>query len=589
MNVLSQSLLFAALALGTASAADPVIVFQDDFEATTEATVSYPNQGHYADFKATVLPLSELKSDTAGTDSVGNVLQLARSEKLQTGHRRVIARLDRSVQAGEHVRLEFDVRLGQGKALQFGFGSSAGGIQMAPESFYSVIVSFSENGKVAVYDGTKYVKVPDLIVTPGQWQHCTLDFIAGSEELNLQLGENRAVIFGPFAEKVSPVPFVEEIFFSTASDEVTGEFDNVKVSIVDNDALSALPVFGRIVWHRDSMPFIRVGPKGGVSGVGMCAWGNRIFVAGGFLGKGDIGDGSLEPNNKTSKWVYAYDVDTKSWERLPDLPSRSEYGRMVAVAGKLYFVGGAAYLNDGGRLGRYLPSAAVHVLSLAAPSLSWEPMPPLLEGRTHFALGTVGNLLIAVGGNVYDSAERGYSPRTVRSETAVLNLAAPKNGWVKQEAAPDPARGWAAAAACQGRLWVFGGLSFQSLGKKNSRGRLPETLSYDPATDRWSRHAPAPVEISGWGGAAYLDRYVILIGGHGGPRGVRARMNVTPLVYDTAEDCWLRLEQSVTPTGGDLNDPGVAICGDAIYVAGAEGAGGTHYNHWLVGRIERFN
>ncbi len=589
MNIFPHLLVLAGLTFQAAVAADPVVLFQDDFEAATDATASYPTIGNYTNFKAAVLPLSDLNSDTVGTAASGNVLQLARSEQLATGHRWVIARLDRPAQSGEHVRLEFDARLGQGKALLFGFGSSAGGIQMAEGRFYTIIVSLSEDGRVGVYDGTKYVKTPDLVVTPGQWQSCTLDFIVGTEELSLRIGENKVMIAGPFAEKVSPVPSVEEIFFSTASDEVTGEFDNVKVSIVENAGLSALPVFGRIVWHREAMPFIRVGPKGGISGVGMCASGHRIFVAGGFLGKGPFGDGGSEPNRKTSKWVYAYNVETKGWERLPDLPSRAEYGRMAAVAGKLYFVGGAAYANDGDRVGPYVPSAAMHVLDLGESAPAWKPMPALPEARTHFALGNVGDLLIAMGGNVYDVAERGYSPRTVRKETAVLDLSAPQNGWTVQASAPNPARGWSATAACRGKLWVFGGLSFQNQGSKSRRVRLPETLSYDPLSDTWTRHTPAPVEISGWGGAAYLDRYVILVGGHGGPKDVKPRMNVIPLVYDTMEDRWLRLEQSVTPAGGDFNDPGVAICQDAIYVAGAEGNGGSHFNHWLIGRIERSN
>lgn len=589
MKTSPHLLIGAILAFQAAVAADPGILFRDDFEASTDATTSYPTVGNYADFKAVVRALSDLNSEAEGTAVSGNVLQLERSEKLQTGHRRVIARLDRSVQAGEHIRVEFDARLGQGKALQFGLGSNAGGVQMTEGSFFTVIVSLSENGRVAVYDGTKYVKIPDLEVTPGQWQRCALDFVVGTEELSLQVGENKVVVAGPFAEKVSPVPSVEEIFFSTASDEVTGEFDNVVVSIVENSSLSTLPVFGRIVWRRDAMPFVRVGPDGGISGVGMCASGNRIFVAGGFLGKGAFGDGSLEPNRKTSKWVYAYDVETKAWERLPDLPTRAEYGRMAAVGGNLYFVGGAAYANDGERVGPYVPSAAVHVLNLSETEPAWKAMPPMPEPRTHFALGNVGDFLIAMGGNVYDAAESGYSSRTVRRETAVLNLSDPQNGWTVQAPAPDPARGWSATAACRGKLWVFGGLSFKNQAPKSSRVRLPETLSYDPVANTWTRHAPAPVEISGWGGVAYLDRYVILVGGHGGPKGVRARMNVNPLVYDTAEDRWLRLEQSVTPTGGNLNDPGVAICGDTIYVAGAEGYNGTHYNHWLVGRIERSN
>ena len=34
-----------------------------------------------------------------------------------------------------------------------------------------------------------------------------------------------------------------------------------------------------------------------------------------------------------------------------------------------------------------------------------------------------------------------------------------------------------------------------------------------------------------------------------------------------------------------FNDPGVASIGDTIYVLGAEGPDGSHYNYFLMGRI----
>lgn len=560
------------------------VLFADDFEAGSEGAKSFPTAGTYANFKAVVTPLS---TDAVGTAASGRVLQLERSEQMGSGPRRVIARLDRPVQTGERLRLEFDSRLESGKAMLFGLGSSAGGIAMGEGSFYSVVVSLSADGRVAVFNGANYVRVPDLTVTPGQWQRCVLEFTVGTDEIQLWVGAEKAMVAGPFAEQVSPLPSVEEIFFSAASAEVTGEFDNVKVTVVENAGVSALPVFGRIVWRRDRMPFVSEGPKGGISGVGMCALGDRVFVAGGFLGKGGVGDGSTEPNSMTSKWVYAFDTDSKQWERMPDLPGRAEYGRLTAADGKLYFVGGASYVNDGDKVGAYTPSAAVHVLDPSAESPAWTALSALPEPRTHFALGAIGKQLVAMGGNVYDVKERGYSPKTVRSETAVLNLETPEEGWEVRKAAPHPARGWAAAAACGGKLWVFGGLSFQKQGSKNGTGRLRSTMSYDPATDTWASHTPAPVEISGWAGVAYRDRYVILVGGYGGRAGTKARMNVTPLVYDTVEDRWLQLAGSVTPTGGDFNDPGLALCNDYIYVAGAEGYSGSHYNHWLTGRIEQ--
>ena len=56
------------------------------------------------------------------------------------------------------------------------------------------------------------------------------------------------------------------------------------------------------------------------------------------------------------------------------------------------------------------------------------------------------------------------------------------------------------------------------------------------------------------------------------------------LAYDTQEDQWLQVE-GVLPPGAVFNDPGVVIIGDTIYVLGAEGPDGSHYNYFLIGKI----
>jgi hypothetical protein len=60
--------------------------------------------------------------------------------------------------------------------------------------------------------------------------------------------------------------------------------------------------------------------------------------------------------------------------------------------------------------------------------------------------------------------------------------------------------------------------------------------------------------------------------------------NDLPLAYDTREDRWLKIEGPLL-RGALFNDPGVCILDDTIYVAGAEGPSGTHFNYWLVGKI----
>jgi len=581
-----RAAIFGAISVPLLSAAGiPEVLFEDNFESADWEPPSVRKNGCYVIYKAERITLPD-KPPGSGSEK-GNALRLDRSALRMTGHRRVIGQFDRPAVSGEHLRLEFDLCVENGSALQFGISSRDGGIPAGKGLFLAAIVSFSESGAVSVYDGSRHNRVPGISLSSGKWQRCSLDFQAGSDHLILSIGTERAVVQGPFAAGVESINRVDGFFVSTAADEVSGTFDNIRAAIVENPALAKLPVFGKITWTQSAMPFIRKGPKGGISGVGMCDAGNRICVAGGFLGKEALGDGSGALNGKTSKWAYAYNPENQDWTQLPDLPKRAEYGRMTAHGDKLYFLGGAAYdLREQG-LGPYNPSAGMVSLRLDKADDGWRTEPPMKEPRTHFALGNTGQLFIAAGGNVYDDAENGYSQKTLRNLTEIFDPSEPAKGWQLGSPMPPPARGWTASVGAGGRLWVFGGVTFEPSGKKKSlRRRLSETLSYDPVTDAWTRHAPAPLEISGWGAAAYSDRYIILVGGYGSVPGQPPEMNAQPLVYDIQQDRWMRFAHSALPPAGAFNDPGVAISGNSLYVGGGEGYGGSHYNHWLIGQIE---
>jgi len=84
--------------------------------------------------------------------------------------------------------------------------------------------------------------------------------------------------------------------------------------------------------------------------------------------------------------------------------------------------------------------------------------------------------------------------------------------------------------------------------------------------------------MSGWASDVFEDRHLIVIGGAG------TRWNDVPFAYDTRSNRWMRIAGPLPP-GALFNDPGVCIIGDTIFVAGGEGAGGSHFNHFLIGKI----
>jgi N-acetylneuraminic acid mutarotase len=332
------------------------------------------------------------------------------------------------------------------------------------------------------------------------------------------------------------------------------------------DELKALPIFGEIIWTVKELPFIAKGPHGGVSGAGMVEVDGKIYFAGGFIPEGD---GTQDTAYRTSRWAQCYDSATDQWTPLPDLPARREYTRSIATQDAFYVLGGGAQERP------FKASAEVYRLDVTKTPLAWQTAPALTVPVTHMAADRVGSFMIVAGGNNYDFAEKGYSPKTIQGITNVLDLTKPDQGWRQQAPIPGSPRGWSASAVLGDKFYMLGGVTWNEKGRQ----RLQETLSYDPAKNEWKRLADFPFQISGWEGDAYAGRYIIAVGGAG------ARWNDVPFVYDTQENRWLR-STSPLPPGGVFNDPGVCIIGDTIYVAGGEGAGGSHFNHFLVGRIK---
>lgn len=331
------------------------------------------------------------------------------------------------------------------------------------------------------------------------------------------------------------------------------------------EALAALPIFGAIDWTVRELPFIGKGPHEGVSGAGMAVVDGQIYFAGGFIPGGDeTGDVA----RRTSRWAHRYDPATDQWTRLPDLPARREYTRAVGWESSFIILGGYTQGRPG------LPGAEVFRLDVTATEPLWERLPLLSVPRSHLSVGVIGSQIIAAGGNRYDIAEKGYSVRTIQGLVERLDLNSPGKGWQRASSIPGHPRGWSATAVLKNQFYMLGGVTWT----EEARLRLSEVLRYDPAIDQWTRLADFPVPISGWEADVFAERYLIAVGG------AARHWNDVPFVYDTVSDRWLRIG-SPLPPGGLFNDPGVCIIGDTIFVAGGEGAGGSHFNHFLVGKI----
>lgn len=356
------------------------------------------------------------------------------------------------------------------------------------------------------------------------------------------------------------------------------------------DSISSLPKFGAIEWETTHLPWVAEGPYDGISGTAMDVLDGKIYVMGGFM---PGGDGSGDPySDRSSRSCWQYDPDTKAWTQMADAPVRREYVRGVAAEGKFYIAGGAAinYNRDGVardvgvRYGPYSEVAAFDPND--GPTGSWELIAPLNVPRTHMGVGYAGGKLLFVGGNEYDRSTGGYSSKTIRRTVEALDLNDVEAGWKVMSPIPGLGRGWCASAALNDKLYVFGGLTW--LNEKDVNTATGETLCYDPATDTWSFLMPPPDAISGWEGDIYADRYMLLVGGTErrppGSKGKRYWSDLT-IAYDIEENEWLQVD-GILPPGAVFNDPAVAVIGDTIYVLGAEGQGGSHFDYFLIGHIQ---
>lgn len=518
-----------------------------------------PTIGGFATARAKIVP--------AGKRGQEAVLAFDRTSRRDE---RCIATLARPLKSGEHLRVIVSARLESGNHLQFGFGSDDGG-QSVDGALLTGFVALLEKGKVACYDGSGYRVVRGIKHRPGEWQTYAIDYVVGSDQLLLTAGGNQTAVKTPFTAFGGPPQQINRVFLSTGANTAKGEMKGLRAYAVTEPAVLELPVFGTIRWTRHEVPFIKPGPRAGFSGAGFAAADGKLFLMGGFI---PDGDGTPGKGSRTSQWTFSYDPETNHWDKLPDLPGRREYGSAASHDSRIYFLGG-------GTQGPFVPHADVYAMDISASKPKWSALPPMSVPRTHLATGIVGNNLIAVGGNEYDGTVKGYARSTLRDIAECLDLGAPEQGWRTMASIPGEPRGWSASAATQKRLYVFGGLTYAP-----HRHRLRETLAFAPGENSWTRLAPPPLPVSGWKGALYKDRYVILIGGTSeDARFAGYRWNAQPLVYDTETDRWMRFSRSTTPPGGVYNDPGVAIIGNRIYVAGGEGVAGSHDNTLLIGEI----
>lgn len=211
------------------------------------------------------------------------------------------------------------------------------------------------------------------------------------------------------------------------------------------------------------------------------ATGTLIFAIGGFR-KRDAGCAAC----------YCFDTDSKSWRKMPDIPTPRMQHKAVYFDGGIFTLGGqSVYKADNGVTTCYENLGTVETFELS--TWRWRTQPSLSIKSWNFAVAGLADYLYVLGGAIMKpSGTRTYIQRMQRFEKH-----AGRGGRWKQLPGPPTLRDSYAAVAAHGRLWAFGVSS-----------RAVE--SYDPSSGVWSRHQGLHYPLNSLSACAVADRIFLL-------------------------------------------------------------------------------
>ena len=218
-------------------------------------------------------------------------------------------------------------------------------------------------------------------------------------------------------------------------------------------------VAGRVKPAETPLPVARTGVAG-------AAYQGVVVVAGGAGSGGGL-----------SVRVDAYDPNSGTWTRGPNLPVAVRDAALGVLGDDLWLIGGTAMDN-----GQPVAQSNTYVFRKGADG--WVSGPALHTGRTGVAVATLGSFLVAVGGETTDGA--------ILDSVEVLPKGA--SDWKVTQSMTIP-RAFASALAMNGRIYAVG-------------GRNPGAPAVN-SVESWRSGT------SGWRAESHLDKERALLAGAG--------------------------------------------------------------------------
>lgn len=269
----------------------------------------------------------------------------------------------------------------------------------------------------------------------------------------------------------------------------------------------------------------------------------RIYVAGGLL----------SPNTGYSAHFEAYDPSQDRWTRLATLPMARHHIALAAQGGAIYAVGGFS-----GGFPNWQAQADVFVYDPAADR--WRTGVPLQTPRAEGVVAAAQGKVYVIGGRLRANAQARHFNDHV--DTALAEAFDPRTErWTRVADAPT-ARNSAASAVIDGKIYVAGGRQAHKQADGSLRQVNVAALEvFDPATGQWSTRAPMPQAQGGLAAAAHQGKLYVFGGEQWVPE---QKVFAESWVYDPASDRWSALPPLPTPRHG----LGAATVGDRIHVFG---------------------
>ena len=211
----------------------------------------------------------------------------------------------------------------------------------------------------------------------------------------------------------------------------------------------------------------------------------KIYVVGGFLLH-------KVPTDK----VFIYDPQKNKWQEGKSLPSS------IGAALNAQFINGILYVVGG------LNSSGVPVNTNYAynPNTdTWSTRAPMPTARQHLQTAEVDGKLFALGGRILGNGVQSEDLDEASSNFNRNEMYDPQSdSWTVRQPMLTKRSGFAAVAASDGNIYVFGG---EGVGKV-----VGSVEKYDPKLDTWTYEKPMPTGRFGLKSVSFNDRIFVLGG-----------------------------------------------------------------------------